>query len=670
MLPGSVPIAPAGERAPVRAHPGASAVRGEWASVAPLVLAAASLFVLTRPYRGVVHDAMLYVGAAAAAGDPDGLGRDILFAHDGQFGFSAFPVALRWAVEFLGADVAAASVYACGLAVWFVAALALLPRLLEGRRVAAVGLVLLFVLPPGYGGLAVFSYAEPFATPRPYGEAAVLAGLAALLAGRTGLAFVILLAGAALHPIMVLPGLGIWILDRCRADRRVAAAGVAATVAFLVAGWAGLPVARRAFEVADPVWTETLSANSYLFETAWSGENWARAAVRFATLAVAYPFLEGPRGRFVVGSACLLGAAGVAVSFVAGDLLSVTLALQVQPWRATWLVSALAAATLPVAALGLWRLGPVGRFGFACLGLAWLLADVSVLAAIVLAVVAVGSVRVARSRPDLLGAGTARAAVAVLCLAAAFVWMGRAYAVSQVWDGKPAGMPLFSALWTTLVLTLPVAAAMLTVLLRGWTLRPVHLAGLAAAGLALAVWNVDDRASAERRFDGRAPDPELVRLLPEGPGEILWLQSLDPKSWTRAGRPSWVSHVQGAAMVFSRELATVWADRTRRLAEAGLSGPHDREAFRRPEHPTLRPTTEAVEAFCARPDAPAALVAPLDGRIVLPPGRPTSVYRTAFPEYGLEMAGGRLGWRVTDSYAVMRCGGPSARSEWRGAFSG
>jgi hypothetical protein len=56
----------------------------------PIPLIVLSVFLLSRPYGGIVHDAHIYIGRALADLDPNGVGRDIMFVYDGQFGFSLF----------------------------------------------------------------------------------------------------------------------------------------------------------------------------------------------------------------------------------------------------------------------------------------------------------------------------------------------------------------------------------------------------------------------------------------------------------------------------------------------------------------------------------------------------------------------------------------------------
>jgi hypothetical protein len=59
-------------------------------SLVPLIVFL--VFVLSRPYRGIVQDAHIYMGRALADLDPNGVGRDLMFVH-GQFGFSLFRLA-------------------------------------------------------------------------------------------------------------------------------------------------------------------------------------------------------------------------------------------------------------------------------------------------------------------------------------------------------------------------------------------------------------------------------------------------------------------------------------------------------------------------------------------------------------------------------------------------
>jgi hypothetical protein len=68
----------------------------------PIPLIAFLVFVLGRPYRGIVQDPQIYIGRAVADLDPSGVGRDLMFVHDGQFAFSLFRFVVRAMVALWG----------------------------------------------------------------------------------------------------------------------------------------------------------------------------------------------------------------------------------------------------------------------------------------------------------------------------------------------------------------------------------------------------------------------------------------------------------------------------------------------------------------------------------------------------------------------------------------
>ena len=104
-------------------------------------------------------------------------------------------------------------------------------QLVKGR---AVWLMLVFacVLPHAYGS-QVFQIAETMAVPRPFAEAAVLLSLAALISGRPRTAIALVLVGAALHPIMALPGAGV-IASLYWRDWRLVALALAGAVCSII----------------------------------------------------------------------------------------------------------------------------------------------------------------------------------------------------------------------------------------------------------------------------------------------------------------------------------------------------------------------------------------------------------------------------------------------------
>jgi hypothetical protein len=158
----------------------ASYIHGSW----PLALITFSIFLLSRPYPGIIQDAYIYIGRALADLDSDGVGRDMMFVHDGQFGFSIFRPIAAMLVALWGPAFAAEGLALAAMAGWFWAAFTFSRRLIGGAAVWAI-LIFAALLPASYGAPCLFSFAEPLAIPRPFSEAFVLAALAALARGAT-----------------------------------------------------------------------------------------------------------------------------------------------------------------------------------------------------------------------------------------------------------------------------------------------------------------------------------------------------------------------------------------------------------------------------------------------------------------------------------------------------
>jgi hypothetical protein len=161
----------------------------------------AALLLVLRPYRGVFHDGRIYIGRAMANLDPAGVGRDLMYAHDAQTGFSLYPRLATALAAALGPSGASMLLSLAGLLVWGAAAITLMRRIAPGRLGwAAAGAV--FALPASYGAFYSFSYGEAWATPRAFAEAAVLLSLTALFAGRWRWSLAALAAAALFHPLM------------------------------------------------------------------------------------------------------------------------------------------------------------------------------------------------------------------------------------------------------------------------------------------------------------------------------------------------------------------------------------------------------------------------------------------------------------------------------------
>lgn len=622
-------------------------------------LAAFGLFLLSRPFPGVHHDGRLYVGDALAKLDPGGVGRDLIFVHDGQFGFSLYTPLLARLIAVLGVSGATLAIVVVTLALWFAALALLIERLLADRPPGErwVALVFAAILPPLYGAMNVIGFGEPYATPRGLAEAAGLLGMASYLSGRRILALGACVLGMLFHPIMGLCSAAAVGLAICLEDRRWLWAGLAALAVLVVAGLLRLPLAERMVTAMDPAWRTIVETRSpILFPSLWPAETWGRLAVQACTLAAAASLLTGAPRRLALG-ALAAGLAGVGATALLADHFSLLLFLQAQTWRMLQPMAVLATIGLALVCVEAPKKGAMGLIGLAFLGMAWMfrgIGDLGLLAApIGLAFLLLGD-RAQLSRPRLYGA------IAIGALFAALIGYGalRSYALREALARLPDAWPFSQGLvWASDLPALLIAAGLGLWMARSWKApgRSLRLIGLLVVGLLAALlW--DDRSAYIRQRDaGR--DQALVSMIASKPGEVLWLAG-DVEPWILAGRPSWISKVQSAGVVFSRPLAMALHDRVARVEAAGLAGPDWIRPQRMDALKPPAPKPEAVRAFCAAFDAPAWIVSPLwDGEGALDPRLGAREWSPGAP-YVEDLTDAAVRrWMTARRYAVIPCRG-------------
>ena len=634
-----------------------------------LALGVVGLWLLNHPYQGILHDSRLYVGQVLAAADPGGIGQDIMFAKDGQFGFTVFPALLKVTIDTFGFSQGAELVSLIGLLGWIGALASLAAAMAEGR-VRWVIVLFVVLMPTGYGAFSVFHYAEPFAAPRIFAEAFVLLAFALMCQGRKFWALLPLVAGGLLHPIMALPGFGVWVWFVFFDPRErvfplsVGLVGVSVGAALvLLAAALHVPLAERLFVGIDPAFRDVLSLRARdLFPAFWPLSDWSRLSVQAATLAIAAA-TESGRTRALFVGALVVGLGGVAAAYLLGDLFNSLLALQVQLWRSVWIVAVLSAAGLAICAVELWRQGGRARLTLGLLILAWLAENhpaVGMPAAIAASVFAFVSPldRLKFQTQLVLGLWSIVVVFAVLRFGT------NLYALMLFLRDRPQGgehvLQLLGAfgLWTIPVCTLAVIWA----LVRRSGLVPVSTAAfLAATFVALAVTYWDARTVRAVAADGAAGDPALKALLASRKGEVLWLDGRF-ETWSFADRPNWVSAMQGASAVFSRDLAMEWDRRAQVLIKLGLSEPRLRDVFEnRPDSASAHLThlsDERLDRLCALDDAPAWLIAPawvLADSEILPERWAPSHWQAPGENYTFEWDGTKVKWTATQDYVVLRC---------------
>ena len=561
-------------------------------------------YLLIQSDRGIQGDAHIYLGRALADLDPQGVGRDVMFVHDGQSAYSVFRFVARFALAHFGLERTSQALDFAAALAWL-AAMAALVSTLRPRRAFALVVGAAVLLPRWYAPWSGLGAGEALAVPRPFAEALVLLSFALLARQRILGSGVALCLAAALHPIMALPGFGVLLVVLIARDRRWAFAAAAATA--LVAGIAayfGTPLFGRALVVIDPLWLSILQDRlQYLFVSRWPVDAFAAPLLQLMTIAIASTLVRPPAST-ILRAAAVIAVVGFALSALLCDGFHLLLFAQAQLWRSLWLVAALAPLSLGIC---VWRLPSRGAREFAALAAlvaAWTCVRLqpagAFFALLAVAILTIERLTASRASRVAIFAFTGAGVILSVAIDVAYAPRGDLDAASNsivfVWH---------LTIWPLAVLAFAAIVARQPNRTQAWIAAPlsVALATALAAGY-------DDRSALKADRDAGRMKADLVARLASRPGEVLWLGGDELWYWTR--RANWNSSLQGAAIVFSRDLAIVWHDRaealvSRNLASQNYTIPWASDVVHRP-HVYDRP---AIDDLCRRSDAPAWVVVPV-----------------------------------------------------------
>jgi hypothetical protein len=622
--------------------------------LSPIPLIAFLVFALGRPYRGIIQDPQLYIGRAVADLDPSGVGRDMMFVHDGQFGFSLYRFVATAMVALWGPAMAGEVLAVVAALAWFFAARALARQFVSG---GAVWVVVIFavLLPNAYGAPYPFGFAELKAIPRPFAEALVLAGLAALAARRDVLCLCCLGAAALLHPIMVLAGLGVFVGVLGLEDKRWFCFCAGAGALSILGGALGLPLMDRLFTVDPSLQSLNESRNAFLFPSLWPIESFPPLIVQTATIAIAAHLQQG-RARRILAAIIVVGLGGIAIAAIFGDWLSSLLVVQVQPWRTAWLMAAAGAMALGVCAVELWRRGPSGRMVLALLVLCWTFntaLGVACSAAILALFLHFGTRWFAPLLKPQYVLG-----IWIFTIVVATIWDVRLFA--YLWEiavAAPAGYDNLNFSLIRRLLAFPLCAAAVYFAIATPRIGPIVQKSCALFLLAAFFCLWDRRPPALRMMEARGAPPDIMRLIDQRQGEVLWIDG-PAEAWFILGRPQWASPLQSNPIIFSQALAAEWRSRTQILVDLRLA---DQKSFAALSAPLsadkAQLSQEGVRRLCVREDAPAWIIAPLEHGKEPPAGIEMKLWRLPAPQFQLTKGDGIYIWRRIDAFGVIACAG-------------
>ncbi|XXG31614.1 MAG: hypothetical protein WJ306_03240 [Ferrovum myxofaciens] len=301
-----------------------------------LILLLLILWLVTRPYEGILWDSEYYTVQALHFLWPDRYANDLYFAFGSQDQFSIFSRIYGPVIASLGLAHAHIALTLLTQLAW-VSGLAYLAKgMFQGKwaYLAMVGVIVF----PGSVGL-VFHYGESILTPRILAEALTLFALAAIWRERILFSLGFLILGLLIHPLMTLPGIVFWFLWFFGREKTGWWACALAGTIVLGLAVSGVQPFVRLTQSFDPVWLNIVRQRSpYCFISQWGMGEWS-AVIHTVLLTLWAMQKAGNKERQFLKLASLIGVGGIVLSWLGGDLLKNVLILDAQLWRAMWMVS-------------------------------------------------------------------------------------------------------------------------------------------------------------------------------------------------------------------------------------------------------------------------------------------------------------------------------------------
>jgi hypothetical protein len=577
------------------------------------LLLIAALWLIVRPYRGVRHDAVLYLGQTLSRLMPDTIGKDLFFAYGSQDRYSIFSSLMAPLVRWLGVGTSEFAVLAISEALFLVGCWSLV-RSLPTRFLRWCSMLSLASISHVYGAFGMVAFAEPFLSARSLSEPFVVFALAFLMRGRLVAAVAFMLVAIVMHPLIALPGLVAAWFFLVQEDRRWLWA-LTLTALPVVAGAFGIAPFDAIWHRYDHEWLAAVRvADPQVFMANMTKLDLSPMVFDVGVLLVVGAQLRMlPMGR-LIRAVILSTAVCFALWGIGSDLFQNVLLSQLQLWRAHWLTHLMALLMLPVLLTNLWDRGPVGRWA-ACAAVFAMLAVTGNIGAGWLCIAWAGlSLAALRSRTP-VSSGVVKLAtfgsVAGSLLITAIMFRSTMYIVTAASD-RFGGVGMMQVM---IGLTLG-GATLGFVVLRGLASTGLPRAGALAAVLALSVTGAvtyDQRSDWQRYVENGLKETSLPFAGEIAPSaRVYWDGSL-LEAWMLMHRGEYYSTEQGAGLLFNRANATVYMARKGQFAgiDAGREICGTISAFtggNNDDPDNCPPSIDAIKAVCATPGGPDALV--------------------------------------------------------------
>ncbi len=520
------------------------------------ILALIALWLLLHPYLGLYHDARIYIAQALYRLQPETFKLDLFFRYGSQDQFTIFSLIYADALEFLGLERGIYLLTLAGQLLWLGAAFFLASSLASGF-VLWLTLLLLTTLPGYYGSENILVFGEGFLTSRVYAEAISLAGIACAVREKWSSSAALILLALLLHPLMALSALLTVLLYRYSLSKELCILALAGVMVVALAAWADIAPFDRLLLTMDGEWREIVLRDSpWLALENWEIADWALWAVGESTLMLVW-LSSADKLKRLFFAVLVVSLLSTLLAFVGGSVFKNALLLQIQLWRALWIMQWFACFALAWFAGEHWHKSEFAKVVILVLLSAWLMRGHGGGLVAALTIPAwiwqqKNAIPISLPRSIRLGA--------YLLLIQALIWFAldaiANYQLLDVYDNRAVGVHGFFDFGS--------GAVLIPMWLMGRrffaSARPQWLSIAACfvsvMALAAIVAGWDNRRSGDfpRPIESADEFAEFRQFIPKN-STVYWEGSGAMYVWLLLNRPSYLSGIQTAGIIFNKQTA-------------------------------------------------------------------------------------------------------------------
>jgi hypothetical protein len=548
-----------------------------------ILLLLVSLWIFSHPYQGFLHDARLYALQALSHIQPDGLGKDVFLGRDSQEKYTVFSKVHSRLSGALGFSNASILLLVIGQALWL-HSLYLFSGVFSRRRMRVLSIAFAIAMPSYYGVNSIFSFGEPFLTPRLFSESFVMYGLSFGVRRSWLPCLFAFFLSSVTHPIVAITGAVPLVIYHAFKHKTVVIIGLALFGVSVALALMGVPPVDRLFRFMDSGWSVAVHRyNGYLFMSEASIRDYVVLFAATASLSTYCALVKGQRQRIGLSILIAFGATWI-ISLCLGDLARNVLIMQIQTWRSSWLLLLLSYITFGSVWTKLRKEAGFRTYFGITVCVSWLCPSFSNFPVLYLVLLA-GAIACLfiewnaleeMATDDAVGCSNrckllARKTYTFLSIVSPALFVLDLVVTQYVIYTAPSVMhtvvSLFSnpvpSHWRYVSVILSVTCFFVLFLAR--RIDRMVLIGVSVLSLCVSLFFWDERSDYQRALNttiGR--EPALAQVIPAY-AELLWPE-MPESTWFLINRRLYASRLQASGMVFSRDTALLLSERMQKAA--------------------------------------------------------------------------------------------------------